>query len=207
MKKLMVFLMASVTSASLMACAVMTHDQLSEPVYAPSTMLMAYAPMGVNGAMVDAVEQPESITIATTEIDCLHKNIYWEARNQPLEGMIAVAIVTLNRVKAEGYPSSICEVVYQAERNDEGKIVLNRCQFSWYCDGLSDEPNLKDEAERKAWRKARDVAEGVLLGYYKSDKMGDDALYYHADYVMPSWASSKVVVARISSHIFYKNGG
>ena len=44
---------------------------------------------------------------------CLALNIYHEARDQSIEGQIAVAQVVLERVKSKKYPSTICEVVMQ----------------------------------------------------------------------------------------------
>lgn len=54
-----------------------------------------------------------------TEIGCLAANLYFEARGEPLKGQLAVAKVTLNRVKSKQYPDSICAVVFQKH------------QFSW----------------------------------------------------------------------------
>ena len=71
---------------------------------------------------------------------CLAKNIYFESANQPDAGRVAVAQVVLNRVEDLQFPNSICEVVYQAKMrtNCKGEEVpiLNKCQFSWFCDGL-----------------------------------------------------------------------
>ncbi len=53
------------------------------------------------------------------DLECLATNVYREARGEPMEGQIAVAKVTLNRVYSGKYPSSICGVVYQKN------------QFSW----------------------------------------------------------------------------
>ena len=41
------------------------------------------------------------------EVNCLALNIYHEARNQPTVGKLAVAMVTLNRVKDERFPNTI----------------------------------------------------------------------------------------------------
>ena len=71
---------------------------------------------------------------------CLASNIYWEARNQPIIGKLAVANVTLNRVASKRYPNTICGVVTQTRYYPSGRIDLHSCQFSWYCDGLKDEP-------------------------------------------------------------------
>mgnify|MGYP003314693505 CR=1 FL=1 len=63
------------------------------------------------------------------EMYCLAKNIYFESRDQPYIGRLAVAQVTMNRVKSEEFPDTICDVVTQ------GGERKHRCQFSWYCDG------------------------------------------------------------------------
>ena len=39
-----------------------------------------------------------------SEQKCIADNIYWEARNQSAKGMIAVALVTRNRVLDERFP-------------------------------------------------------------------------------------------------------
>ena len=87
------------------------------------------------------------------EVSCLADNIYWEARNQPTRGMIAVANVTRNRVKSPHYPNTYCEVIKQGPIRESWKTRKNpdlpdseriyfpkrdRCQFSWYCDGKAD---------------------------------------------------------------------
>ena len=49
------------------------------------------------------------------ELDCLAKNIYFEARGESLTGKIAVANVTMNRVEHHKYPSTVCGVVTQVK--------------------------------------------------------------------------------------------
>ena len=94
------------------------------------------------------------------EWSCLAKNIYFEARNQSTAGQIAVSHVVMNRVKSPRYPNTICGVVEQGLtsrwwKKEHGKTVMlkNKCQFSWYCDGLSDEPK-----EPTTWKNALIVA-------------------------------------------------
>jgi spore germination cell wall hydrolase CwlJ-like protein len=125
------------------------------------------------------------------EFRCLAQNVYWEARSEPELGKIAVAKVTLNRVASGGFPSTICGVVRQG-----GSKVRSRCQFSWYCDGKSDEP---DEAE--AWHKAQQIASQAL--FYTIEDPTGGALWFHATYVRPAWAHSKVVTLRVGRHIYY----
>ena len=43
---------------------------------------------------------------ATKQHECLARNIYFEARNEPFAGQFAVALVTLNRVYDENFPKS-----------------------------------------------------------------------------------------------------
>ena len=64
-----------------------------------------------------------------TELECLAQNIYFESRSETTSGKRAVAHVVLNRVSSKRFPSTICDVVQQ------GGSKLNRCQFSWWCDG------------------------------------------------------------------------
>ena len=115
---------------------------------------------------------------------CLSMNVYWEARDQSLAGQVAVAQVTMERVKSTNYPNDVCSVVHQQD------------QFSWYWDGNSDVPK-----EEESWKRAQMVAKGVLAGSGHSDL--DGVLHYHALYVKPYWAKYMTVVATIDDHIFY----
>jgi hypothetical protein len=126
------------------------------------------------------------------EFDCLALNIYWESRSEPALGQFAVAAVTLNRVAAPSFPDDVCGVVQQG-----GEDKLHRCQFSWWCDGKDDTP--KDEA---AWSAAQSVAYTVL--FFDPPDPTRGALWYHADYVKPSWAKSLARVTKIGRHIYYR---
>ena len=114
-------------------------------------------------------------------------------------GQMAVAHVTLNRVKLKRYPDSLCGVVTDSKKNDKGEIRKNACQFSWYCDGKSDVP--KDEARMHT---AELVAEHVMSLYNKIPDVTGGAIMYHAHYSNPYWAKAYERTVRIDSHIFYK---
>lgn len=135
---------------------------------------------------------PEQPAIPEREVECLALNIYHEARSEPKTGQVAVAAVTMNRVQSSVYPDSVCAVVKQ------GGPRLHRCQFSWYCDGKSDEPT-----ERRAWNKARDLAYRSLLGALEDPTGG--ATHYHAEYVDPHWAAVYEPTVRIGRHHFYRS--
>ena len=147
-----------------------------------------------------------------TELDpketyCLAQNIYFEAGNQSLDGMAAVADVTINRVESSRYPDSICGVVKQGLKHSNGTMKRNMCQFSWYCDGKSD----KVLTYTKAWENSQYVAKAMLLEYNLEDKgsyfgITSGSTHYHATYVAPDWIHDRgmIRIEQIGSHIFYK---
>ena len=149
----------------------------------------------------------DKIKHTPADVLCLSKNIYFEAGVESTAGKLAVANVTINRVLNNKYPDTICEVVQQGihrynERRGEHVPVRNKCQFSWYCDGLSDEPR-----EGRTWKSSQDLAEKILVDY--RDKalidITDGATHYHANWMekYPKWSKRKRVLVSIDRHIFY----
>ena len=144
------------------------------------------------------------------EVNCLAKNIYFEARDQLIKGQIAVALVTINRVKSKRFPNTICRVVQQASRYKNGKPKRNRCQFSWYCDGLADVPK-----EKIAWGISLLIARAMLKqpgGYitrfgepWVIDDFLNGATHYHNLDVNPYWNRKMIKVMTIGHHIFWKD--
>lgn len=128
----------------------------------------------------------------TAELICLAMAVYFEARSEPILGQAAVAQVVLNRVESDKYPSTICGVVTQ------GGTRRYRCQFSYYCDGKSEEP--KDQV---AWRRAKVIARLTYEGALHPDI--HDATHYHAVYVKPYWKNSLQLTATIGHHRFYSD--
>ena len=133
--------------------------------------------------------------VIADEVKCLAQNIYWEARNQSIQGMYAVADVTLNRVKDKRWPSTVCEVVKQ-RKNAGGKWV---CQFSWYCDGKSDTPTTK------AVFNLCTMIAYVRLKKKDSPVLDDNVYWYHAKNVDPYWADAYSHKVTIGDHHFYSD--
>ena len=131
---------------------------------------------------------------------CLAKNIYFEARDQGLAAQIAVSLVVMNRVNHKNYPNTICEVIYQGPTYSwkPDFPVKNKCQFSWYCDGKSDEPK-----DLKAWKRSLTIAQD-LLTFNEVMDFTEGATHYHATHILPHWASHLTRVAQIEDHIFYR---
>lgn len=123
-------------------------------------------------------------TVDPEQHECLALNIYHEARGERVEGQIAVAQVTMNRVEHDKWGSTICEVVYQPK------------QFSWT-------HMIEDQTpqESRAWRKAKVIARDVMIGNVDDPTMG--AVYYHANYVNPDWAEYMDLSKVIGNHLFY----
>jgi spore germination cell wall hydrolase CwlJ-like protein len=128
-----------------------------------------------------------------SELQCMALNLYFEARGEPNVGKEAVAHVVLNRVNHAGFPKSVCGVVKQG-----GEDRRYRCQFSWWCDGLSDRPRNK-----RSWRQSVILAAKVLLETTNDPTNG--ALWYHADYVDPYWRRTMEKGPKIGNHIFYSS--
>jgi spore germination cell wall hydrolase CwlJ-like protein len=127
------------------------------------------------------------------QLACLAKNIYYEAGNQPFEGKVAVAQVTLNRTESGQYPSDICKTIYQ--KNIVYEKVL--CQFSWVCDR-----DTTVKAINKAnFKEAEEVAKKVLLEGFRLPSL-TEAMYFHGDYINPGWKRERIT--KIGNHIFYK---
>tara|TARA_B100001287_G_scaffold113625_1_gene95646 strand:+ start:524 stop:1204 length:681 start_codon:yes stop_codon:yes gene_type:complete len=160
-------------------------------------------------------ELPPKLVSEDNEAICMALNIYYESRSDNLAGQYAVADVVLNRVQDGRYPNSVCEVVYQGPVRESWKTkqdpdlseseriynpIRHMCQFSWYCDGKSDEP--KDET---GWAQAQYVAGAIMYsGKYRG--ISEGATHYHATYVKPKWRFDRGMnhIGRIGSHIFYR---
>ena len=173
---------------------------LSRAVKTVGFLGVAVAVIAVCDARLDGLRNaqnfmpPGYVTAAeqTKQLECLTRNIYWEAASEPFEGKVAVAQVTLNRMNSGKFPDSVCGVVHQKNVFYE-KVV---CQFSWYC-----ENNHKVKPVHKPmWRESEEVAKKVLLEGFRLPSL-HNALYYHADYVNPGWKHPKI--EKIGRHIFY----
>lgn len=134
-----------------------------------------------------------SVATMEKELQCMALNIYREAGYEPIEGRVAVAQVTMNRVASSDFPNDVCGVVYQKNRVVT-KVV---CQFSWYCDSK----HRNRPINQKAYDEAYEVAKKVMLENFRLDTL-NDALYYHADYVNPRWRLERIT--KIGTHIFYR---
>jgi N-acetylmuramoyl-L-alanine amidase len=128
------------------------------------------------------------------DLTCLARNIYFEARGEPMAGQYAVAEVTLNRVASRHFPNNVCDVVHEQRWDSIRKRYVGA--FSWTELDTSRKPG------GVAWKRAIKAASAVY-DRHEAPRV-DDALFYHARYIEPRWAKTKKPIAKIGKHIFYK---
>ena len=125
-----------------------------------------------------------------TEAHCLALALYWEAKTEGREGMLAVASVIFNRVAHPQFPNTVCAVVEQGGRTPP-------CQFSWWCDGKSDRPT-----EPGNWASARALAAEALR--QSPEDRTEGALFFHNTQITNPWVRKRQRTVQIGRHIFYR---
>lgn len=122
------------------------------------------------------------------QANCLAVAVYHEARGESLEGQLAVANVIINRTNSPKYPDSWCKVMKQP------------WQFSFVNPRTGRYPAVK--ANTQAWTNAQAIAR--IAASNSAAEVEPDVLWYHADYVAPSWGKRLQLVEKIGTHIFYR---
>lgn len=139
--------------------------------------------------MLKAVVAALTIFAATTgfsrntELDCLARNVYHEARGASELDQRAVAHVTVNRTQVRGFPNTVCGVV-----NAPGA-------FTWV-------PRRPPIRELAAWRTSIQVSEAALSPNSSDPTRG--ATYFWNSRLSPRWARSFTVTLRTTHHAYAK---
>jgi len=162
-------------------------------------------------APIASIVHPESLVVHTADLDlspllravlmqkilgeerCLAEAMYYEARGEGLEGEKAIAEVVFHRMRARGYPHSLCGVVYQGAASGHG------CQFSFACNG-----EMLQTKNYGAWSRAKHLAVRILSGAEQLGNETADAISFHAVDVDPEWGDHLVKTIQIGNHIFYR---
>ena len=218
-----------------------THFLLSLALAAGSTVAVAEVKQDqvvladnttFSGQMVDqatkfvrnTVDRISAPFLSQQDVECLARNIFYEAGSEPLEGKVAVGMVTLNRTQDERYPQNVCGVVRQRtvvtvpQKITEVKTVktswfappqqvtetrtqqVTRAvyQFSWV-----GQRNIRIRDDDPRWIESREVAEELARGGYETwQEKYSEAMNFHAVYVNPGWKLKRI--GRVGNHIFYK---
>jgi spore germination cell wall hydrolase CwlJ-like protein len=123
------------------------------------------------------------LNITANELTCLKHNIYYEAGAESYHGKIAVAQVTLNRLREGRWGNDICKVVYAPY------------QFSWT-------RQKKKAPHGPLWEESKRAAHDAISGIRVEGLTR--SLYFHAMWVSkPSWAQRKIESHQIGQHVFY----
>ena len=165
--------------------------------------------------------------LSDRDVECMARNIFYEAGSEPVEGKIAVGIVTLNRAQDGRFGKSVCDVVKartvvvknqeikkievvrtgyfgRPEAVEKREIVAREvpvCQFSWTCAGYARKPKSDDER----WVESQEIAQRLAQGEYEEERSKyGSALFFHNTAVRPIWARTKQLVARTGRHFFYE---
>lgn len=146
-------------------------------------------------------ETQQVLNTSSSDVQCLARNIYFESLGQGENGMMAVGLVTLNRLESGKFGETICKVVSQkatVKVNSKWKTI---CQFSWKCDGKSDKPD-----DKKEYAKCVNIAKRVLVRDVPVQLLHKTkhALYFHTKEIKPAWSKSYRLVAIYGDHKFYK---
>jgi N-acetylmuramoyl-L-alanine amidase len=147
---------------------------------------LADAPVPQFASLETEVARHAAVETAGAEEDCLANAVYFEARGESLEGQLAVAEVVMNRARSGRYPATWCGVVVQ------------RAQFSFVRNGIIPAANRSSEA----WRRAVAIARIAQRG--QTRMLAPNVLWYHANYVAPSWGRRLSRSSVIGAHIFYR---
>ena len=140
------------------------------------------------------VAEPTPLAQVERELECMTRNIYYESATEPVEGKLAVAQITMNRVADPRWPNDVCAVVYQKTRFSDRTV----CQFSWYCDGSMQRRRVVESL----WLESRAAAKKVMFEGWRLPSL-ERSMFYHADYVDPRWRLDRVI--KIGRHIFYQD--
>ncbi len=130
-------------------------------------------------------------------VDTLARTLWGEARGEGAEGMVAVALVILNRVKVAEHKGKFWW----------GNNIIQVCQkpYQFSCWNRSD-PNFRKlqsvGVEDLYFATAKRIAARAVIGAL--DDITKGATHYHASNITPYWAKGKSPITVIGAHKFYR---
>jgi spore germination cell wall hydrolase CwlJ-like protein len=130
---------------------------------------------------------------------CMALALYHEGRGEDWVGQVAIGQVIMNRVYDKRWPNDVCSVVKQGARH--GKRRLYSCQFSFFCDGISERVR-----NILAWEKAIFLSTRVVDGRLTVPSLQRATCYYSSIYrknQAPYWAHKSIYLNQIGNHRFY----
>ena len=170
-------------SAALLATACSNQEL---PTKRESSGKITVARDAVKQTPVKIIKTNKRVSLDKKSIECLARNVFHEAGVESRAGKIAVAQVTLNRVKTQKWGKSVCEAVY------------SKAQFSWTLEKKKRASKPEGQLWKESVQAVHDFASGDRVTHV------DNSLFYHTNYIkQPNWADSTKITARVGQHIFY----
>lgn len=150
---------------------------------------------------------PPAQPLVTSEVVCLAQTIFFEARGEPQDSRLGVALVVMNRsyeitrIGDESFfdfkPLSICSVVH--------KKIHGRCAFSYYCLHYVKNYKFRSEIDRRSWN------DSVILARYVENCynvcMVDitlGATFYDSNKAHAAWENGLVHTVSLGHHEFFR---
>jgi len=121
---------------------------------------------------------------------CLACAVFYESKSEPLEGRLAVALVTINRTLSKEFPNTICSAVWQTKPSR---------QYDWTA-RASLVPDNRDQWE-EALRVAHAVHELSQRSDYRSWDFTQNSMFFHAKSIRPGWRYPRI--GENGQHVFY----
>lgn len=143
----------------------------------------------------ETVQRIEREKFKAQEANCLKNALWYEAGNQSLHGIMAVATVIDNRKNHPSYPDTYCGVIKQPK------------QFSYT---LSNKPDIETvqhrfyPVEKVAYQRVEYVADQMIEGRFEP-VLDQSVRFYATKAIKNYWTKTKEVAARIGDHVFYKD--
>lgn len=123
-----------------------------------------------------------------SDLTCLSKVGYFEARGGNNEDVKNVMKVVLNRSLSNRYPKDICSVVYQKFKKT--------CQFSWTCSSLS-------VKEQKRYLQIEDIAKDLIVSFENNpEPYLNNSLFFHSKSLKNPWNLTRTHSDNL--HYYYK---
>ena len=121
------------------------------------------------------------------EYTCIKFAVWFEARNQGIDGLIGVISVISNRKNSGLYPTTFCGVVNQkwqfSFKNKPMKFIVN-------------------DSEKSLLRKIEELAFAASTNNLTLN-LPQSVLFYHSTKIKPQWSNKMTKHIIIKDHIFY----
>jgi spore germination cell wall hydrolase CwlJ-like protein len=138
----------------------------------------------------------------------LSRNVLLEAGIEPFRGKVAVACITLNRVRSKAYPNTMKGVIWQTAQFSWTHLPKYAAYRGPKAQAAIDKMAARHPSWRLAWHGSRRAAAQVLSGASDCRRFAGIFHYMNPDYVSRGlrrqWRKGYAPAFRIGRHVFWK---